>query len=99
MGVFDRIFVGLAGEGAEARAYHNRRHSPEDPPDSGEPAKKGDAPLSIGLTKGVLNSKLHAVSDNRNRPMVMLLSEVQISDYKGAALMLDAPPPTKRHTG
>jgi hypothetical protein len=31
--------------------------------------------------------------------MVMLLSEVQISDYKGAALMIDAPSPTKRRTG
>jgi len=42
-----------------------------------------------------LNSKLHAVCDGEGRPLVMLLSEGQMSDYKGAALMLDALPPAK----
>ena len=42
-----------------------------------------------------MNSKLHAVCDGRGRPLVMLLSEGQMSDYKGAALMLDAIPPAK----
>jgi transposase len=31
---------------------------------------------------------LHAVCDGQGRPLVMLLSEGQMSDYKGAALML-----------
>ena len=39
-----------------------------------------------------MNSKLHAVCDGRGRPLVMLLSEGQMSDYKGAALMIDAFP-------
>ena len=34
-----------------------------------------------------MNSKLHAVCDGQGRPIVMLLSEGQLSDYKGAALM------------
>jgi transposase len=42
-----------------------------------------------------LNSKLHAVCDGRGRPLVMLLSEGQMSDYKGAALMIDALPRAK----
>ena len=42
-----------------------------------------------------MNSKLHAVCDGEGRPLVMLLSEGQMSDYKGAALMLDALPPAK----
>ena len=42
-----------------------------------------------------MNSKLHAVCDGEGRPLVMLLSEGQMSDYKGAALMLDVPPPAK----
>jgi len=46
-----------------------------------------------------LNSKLHAVCDERGRPLVMLLSEGQMSDYKGAALMLDALPPAKAMLG
>jgi hypothetical protein len=32
------------------------------------------------------------VCDGKGRPLVMLLSEGQMSDYKGAALMLDALP-------
>ena len=39
-----------------------------------------------------MNSKLHAVCDGEGRPLVMLLSEGQMSDYKGAALMLPALP-------
>jgi hypothetical protein len=35
-------------------------------------------------TKGGLNSMLHAVRDGEGRPLVMLLSEDQMSDYKGA---------------
>ena len=46
-------------------------------------------------TKGGLNSKLHAVCDSRGHPLVMLLSEGQMSDYKGAALMLPALPKAK----
>jgi putative transposase len=46
-----------------------------------------------------LNSKLHAVCDGRGRPLIMLLSEGQMSDYKGAALMLDALPKAKAMLG
>jgi transposase len=46
-----------------------------------------------------LNSKLHAVCDGRGRPLVMLLSEGQMSDYKGAALMIDAFPKAKALLG
>jgi transposase len=46
-----------------------------------------------------LNSKLHAVCDGRGRPLVVLLSEGQMSDYKGAALMIDAFPKAKALLG
>ena len=46
-----------------------------------------------------MNSKLHAVCDDRGRPLVMLLSEGQMSDYKGAALMIDAFPRAKALLG
>ena len=42
-----------------------------------------------------MNSKLHAVCDGEGWPLVMLLSEGQMSDYKGAALMMQALPPAK----
>src|ERR1700733_305975 len=65
---------------------------PEGASHSRQPFKKGPVPRRVGRTKGGLNSKLHAVCDGHGRPLVMLLSEGQMSDYKGAALMLPALP-------
>ena len=53
------------------------------------------APRRIGRIKGDLNSKLHAVCDGNGRPLILLLSEGQMSDFKGAALMIDAFPKAK----
>ena len=39
-----------------------------------------------------MNSKLHAVCDGKGRPLILLLSEGQMSDFGGAALMIDAFP-------
>jgi transposase len=61
--------------------------------------KKGAIPRRIRRTKGGLNSKLHAVCDGQGRPLIMLLSEGHMSDYKGAALMLDALPRAKAMLG
>jgi transposase len=46
-----------------------------------------------------LNSKLHAVCDGHGRPPILLLSEGQMSDYKGAALILPALPKAKELLG
>jgi transposase len=46
-----------------------------------------------------LNSKLHAVCDGRGRPLIMLLSEGQMSDFKGAASMLAALPRARELLG
>ena len=46
-----------------------------------------------------MNSKLHAVCDGLGRPLVMLLSEGQMSDFKGAALMLPAVPKARELLG
>lgn len=37
-----------------------------------------------------MNSKLHAVCDGEGRPIVVLLSEGQMRDHKGASLVVDA---------
>ena len=42
-----------------------------------------------------MNSKLHAVCDGHARSVVLLLSEGQMSDYRGAARMLPLLPPAK----
>jgi transposase len=39
-----------------------------------------------------LNSKLHAVVDGDGKPLVLLLTEGQTSDHRGARMILDALP-------
>jgi transposase len=46
-----------------------------------------------------LNLKLHAVCDGRGRPLIMLLSEGQTSDFNGAASKLAALPRTRELLG
>jgi putative transposase len=46
-----------------------------------------------------LNSKLHAVCDGNGKPVAMMLTEGQASDYKGAALLLDKLPDAKEMLG
>jgi transposase len=46
-----------------------------------------------------LNSKLHAVCDGEGRPIVMMLTEGQMSDHKGAVLLFDALPRAKELLG
>ena len=77
--------------GPEARAPDDDA-THQKPSHRSQSAQKGAVPRRIGRTKGGLNSKLHAVCDEQGRPLVMLLSEGRMSDYKGAALRIDALP-------
>lgn len=45
-------------------------------------------PRCIGRTKGGLNSKLHAVCDERGKPVHLLLTAGYASDYTGARCLL-----------
>jgi len=40
-----------------------------------------------------LNSKLHAVCNGAGKPVALLLTEGQVSDYKDAAQLIDSLPP------
>ncbi len=42
-----------------------------------------------------MNSKLHAVCNGAGKPVALLLTEGQVSDYKGAAQLLASLPPAK----
>lgn len=50
---------------------------------------KGDIGRLIGCTKGGMNTKLHAVTDANGRPLSFFITAGQISDYTGAAALLD----------
>ena len=64
-----------------------RLHPPQNSPHGVNSAQKEDSPRLIGRTKGGLNSKLHAVCDGHGRPILLLLPEGQVNDYKGAAIL------------
>ncbi len=105
--MFNKIFAALSAKGGKLDqlmidATHLKAHRT-----AASLFKKGSVPRRIGRTKGGLNSKLHVVCDGRGRPLVMLLSEGQMSDYKpvlsevegGAALMIDALPKARAMLG
>ncbi len=49
----------------------------------------------IGRTKGGMNTKLHAVTDANGRPINFFITAGQVSDYIGAAALLDELPKAK----
>ena len=44
-----------------------------------------------------MNTKLHAVTDAEGRPLSFFMTAGQISDYTGAAALLDDLPPQPFH--
>ena len=95
IGVFDRIFATLAGESAATDtvmidATHLKAHRT-----AASLLKKGRSPPHRS-TKGGLNSKLHAVCDREGKPLILLLTEGQVSDYRGAATVLPYLPDADR---
>src|SRR5271169_6889072 len=90
---------GAGTQGWQTSTADDRYDPSEGAPHCCQSFKKGSVPRRIGRTKGGLNSKLHVVCDGQGRPLIMLLSEGQMSDYKGAALMLPALPRAKELLG
>ena len=92
-GVFARIMVGLAAESAEHKtimidATYLKAHRTA----CSLRAKKGGRGRQIGRTKGGMNTKLHAVTDANGRPISLFMTAGQVSDYTGAAALLDSLP-------
>ena len=90
MGVFNNIFTELVKTaGKDGRlmidATHFKAHRT-----AASLLKKGLFPAVSDARRAGLNSKLHAVCDGHGRPLAMALTEGQVSDYKGATLLMDA---------
>ena len=90
MGLFVRMMEGLAAEGADPKtvmidATYLKAHRTA----SSLRVKKGDLGRLIGRTKGGMNTKLHAVTDANGRPLSFFMTAGQVSDYTGAAALLD----------
>ncbi|WP_425414923.1 IS5 family transposase [Rubellimicrobium mesophilum] len=98
LGVFARIFRALAQPGREGDTLmidstHLKVHR------TAASLRKGGFARAIGRTKGGLNSKLHMVSDGKGRPLTFFLSPGQMSDAKGALVLLAEMPRAKRLIG
>jgi transposase len=59
------------------------------PAEQGPDDKRG---CLIGRTKGGLNTKLHAVTDAKGRPLRFFMTAGQVSDHTGAAALLSSLP-------
>nr|WP_194300309.1 IS5 family transposase [Acetobacter farinalis] len=100
LGVFDRIFVTLTKQTGRSKrlmidATHIKAHRT-----SASLLKKGLFPRYIGRTKGGLNSKLYAMCDGQGRPVRLHLTAGQVSDVKGADVLLaDLPGETEEVIG
>lgn len=63
---------------------------PQGAPHGIEPTgKKGDLGRLIGRINGGMNTKLHAVADANGRSLSFFMTAGQVSDYTGAAVVLD----------
>lgn len=94
-----RLQPDLRHAGGRERGYGNgddRCDAPEDASHRRQSAQKGAVPRRIGRTKDGLNSKLHAVCDREGKPLILLLTEGKVSDYRGAATVLPVLPDADR---
>ena len=71
---------------------HDRQHPSGGASHRRQPAQGGAFPRQIGRPRGGLNSKLHAVCDGDGKPVILLLTAGQVSDYCEADTVLDALP-------
>ena len=93
--MFNEIFASLAAEkGAPDTLMIDTTHLKAHRT-AAKPSQKGGVPRRIGRTKGGLNSKLHAVVDGEGKPLMLMLSEGQMSDHRGAKILYPALPPGK----
>ena len=93
-GVFLRKMEGLAAPQASERktvmidaTYLKARRTA-----SSLAVKKGGAGHLIGRTEGGMNTKLQAITDASGRPISFFMTAGQVSDYIGAAALLDELP-------
>lgn len=57
-----------------------------------EAVQKGGRGRLIGLTKGGMNTKLHAVTDTSGRSIRLFITAGQVSDYTGTAALMNGLP-------
>ena len=89
LGVFNQIFAEFVEHNGSASRLMIDAAPPQRTQNSGKPAEKSGLSRCIGCAKGGLNAKLHAVCHASGQPTAFHLTGGQVSDYKGAAILLN----------
>ncbi|MBV0889548.1 IS5 family transposase [Komagataeibacter oboediens] len=93
MGIFARMMDGLAaGKGEPQTIIIDATCLKAHRTASSLRLKKGNPGRLIGRTRGGMNTKLNAITDQSGRPLSFFMTAGQISDYTGAAAPLDSLP-------
>ncbi|HCW59395.1 IS5 family transposase [Sphingobium lactosutens] len=92
MGVFTRMMEGLSASAERKTVMIDATYLKAHRTASSLAVKRGNLGRLIGRTKGGMNTKLHAVTDANGRPLSFFMTAGQISDYIGAAALLDELP-------
>ena len=92
--VWQRIFEKMAAAGPIRRAFH--RQQPRQSPSLGERLKKGEFEEAIGRSRGGRTSKIHALADDRGRPVAFALTPGNVADVVMAVPLLGAVAQPKR---
>ena len=104
MGVFAQIMMGLAEQAPDNKTISIDATYPlpaiaacsderAGTSNGLQPAvKKGGRGRLIVLTKGGMNTKLHAITDTSGRPIRLFITAGQVSDYTGAAALMNGLP-------
>ena len=92
-GVWEDVFAAPGGRGRRAGQAVHRLELYQGPP-LRRRRKRGALAQGIGKTKGGRNNKLHALCDERGRPLVLMLTPGNVHDAKVAMPLIDALPPT-----
>jgi transposase len=93
----DRFILDPIHQMPGLNSRHDRCDLPQGAPHGLKPAGEKGGPDDqrgrlIGRTKGGLNTKLHAVTDAKGRPLKFFMTAGQVSDYTGAAALLGSLP-------
>ncbi|MFG1477005.1 IS5 family transposase [Xanthobacter agilis] len=93
-GIWQRIYAAITGDERTPRqlladSTHVKAHR------SAAGAKRGEQRQAIGRSRGGRTTKIHALSDGKGRPLVLVLTPGQAADIKMLPVMLDAAPPAR----
>ena len=95
-GHWQYLFAALTAALSENAGTDIHRRIPRESPPLRRRRKRGASAQAIGPTKGVSNTKFHAISDEHCRPLAFYLTPGQTADITGAVMLAGHLPDARR---